>query len=126
MIDDNSRVHIAREVEQLKIRYSALTKARGDLRQWEEGKDYSILGIVELISDYAIGAASQVAQNGTVVNCEKALRYLKGIRPFGLAYVRDWYLEGDAAFDDIKEYLKNIDYLRLQIIEILEIYCQKD
>ncbi len=112
--------YIAYEKVRLSSMYRVLAPARWELHQWEYAHPNSVLGIIELMTDHVMGAAEQVAIYGAVKNYMKVGQLLKSIQPFMLDYLLQWYLDDQSPTSALKAYVKDIDHLRFQLIEILD------
>lgn len=115
------RKRITNLAEQVSRQYQEMADERGQIHEWEwEGDfDFTILGLIELYSSYVGGYASQIARRGTVRNPVEAIDFLQEKSFFDEDYLVDWYFAPDNHYFKVKEYVEEVDYLRLLVIQYL-------
>ena len=115
------RKRIMQLAEQVSRQYQEMADERGEIHEWEweNDFDFTILGLIELYSSYVGGYASQIARRGTVRNPTEAIQYLQEKRFFDESYLVNWYFAPDNPYFKVKEYIEDVDYLRLLVIQYL-------
>ena len=123
-IDDKnvSRQYMSQLLESLLINYQNTTEERHSISIWEENKEYTILGVIELLTDTIRGYASQITTNGFIEKTDEALERLTTIRFLSIPYCVDWYFSAEHQHSELKAYVEQLDYLRLLILEYVRIY----
>ena len=96
--------------------------AQLDEWEWENDFDFTILGLMEVFSSHVGGYASQIAKRGTVGEPEHAVKFLENKYLFDQPYFVDWYFSPDNHYVKIKEYINQLDHLRLMLIEYITHY----
>lgn len=117
-----SKVYINKILNQLKIDYKNTREERRKLVDWEEAKDFSILGEIEIITDNIRGYASQLTTNGNIENPQESIEKLKQIQIFNISDFAEWYFMPENEYPQLKNYIEKLNYLRLLIIEYISQY----
>lgn len=114
---------IVQLAEQVSRQYQEMADEREKIHEWEweNDFDFTILGLIELYSSYVGGYASQIAMRGTVRNPTEAISYLQEKRFFDESYLVEWYFAPDNHYFKVKEYIEDVDYLRLLVIQYLRL-----
>jgi hypothetical protein len=113
------RKRITRLAEQLIRQYKETKDERSQIHawEWENDFDFTILGLMDLYSSYVGGYASQIATRGTVQKGVEAIELLQEKRFFDEPYFVDWYFSPDNTYVKVKEYVEDVDHLRLLVIQ---------
>jgi hypothetical protein len=99
--------------------YQQTQSERIQIALWEEDKDFSLLGIIEMLTDEICGYSWQSISSDNLENFQEILINLQKIKLFEIPYVADWYFSLEFDFPHIKHYLETLNYLRLLVIEYL-------
>jgi hypothetical protein len=81
---------------------------------------FNILEELELVTSDLRGYASQIQTNGLIENPVSAIVHLQTLRFFSIPSVGQFYFETGEEYPKLKEYLRQLDYLRLLILEYLQ------
>jgi hypothetical protein len=117
-IDTESR-HISLLSEQLDTLYKALKAERLAIAQWEEDQDFSILGVLELFSSEVQGYAEQIKLAQFTSPLAHSIDHLRQLNLFKIDYVADWYFQNLEQYPQTKQYIEELDHLRLSTLEYL-------
>jgi hypothetical protein len=120
MIDSSFRTpalnHIQLLTQELDDLYRAMRDERRSIAQWEEDQEVSILGVLELFSGDVQGYAQQL-----LVGMEPELKsrgeHLRSLNVFSIDYFAAWYFAQWSNYPQVKQYVEQIDHLRLLLIE---------
>lgn len=118
---NTSKEYINKVLNQLLIDYKNTRQERRKLTHWEESKDFSILGEIEIFTDNIRGYASQITNN-TLENPQKSLERLKKIQIFSIPDFWNSYFQYENEYPQLKKYIKKLNYLRLLVIEYITQY----
>ncbi|MBO3459535.1 hypothetical protein G7B40_033435 [Aetokthonos hydrillicola Thurmond2011] len=124
-IDNNpntAKNYIIRVLNQLLIDYKNTREERRKLMHWEELKDFSILGEIEIFTTDIRGYASQITTNNFLENPQKTVEKLKRIQIFSNSNFEEWYFSSENEYPQLKNYIEKINYLRLLLIEYISQY----
>jgi hypothetical protein len=97
--------------------YRAMKEERKLISQWEDDRDFSILGTLELFSGDIQGYVETIALNQPTIPSTEALIHLRNLNAFQLDYFTSWYFENWQTYPQIKQYIEQLDHLRLLLIE---------
>jgi hypothetical protein len=111
--------YIRQILNQLVTDYQQTRSERIQIALWEEEKDFSLLGIIEILTDEIRGYSLQSISSDNPENFQEILSNLQKIKLFEIPYVADWYFSLEFDFPRIKNYLETLNYLRLLVIEYL-------
>ncbi|MBW4687074.1 MAG: hypothetical protein KME40_18690 [Komarekiella atlantica HA4396-MV6] len=114
--------YIGKVLQQLLIDYKNTREERRQINIWEESKDFSILGEIEIFTTDIEGCASQVIANDVLENYQDIINKLTKMNIFDIFYFADWYFSEDSQFPQVKLYIEKLNYLRLLIIEYISQY----
>jgi hypothetical protein len=76
-------------------------------------ESFSISEELELVTSDLRGYASQIQANGSIENSTTAINYLQNLRLFSIPSIGQFYFETGEEYPKLKEYLRQLDYLRL-------------
>ncbi len=96
-----------------------LQEEKQQLAQWEEEKEFSILGVIELFTTEIRGYAFQIITNQLEPNHQEIVTKLKKLNLLNLSYFQQWYFSDELNFSLLKNYVEKLNYLRLLILEYL-------
>lgn len=119
---NTSKEYINKVLNQLLIDYKNTREERRKLLNWEESKDFSILGEIEIFTDSIRGYASQLTTDSTIENPQESIEKLKQIQIFNISEFVKWYFTYDTEYPQLKNYIEKLNYLRLLIIEYITQY----
>lgn len=114
-----AKAYIRQILDQLVTDYQQTQSERIQIALWEEDKDFSLLGIIEMLTDEIRGYSLQSISSDNLENFQEILINLQKIKLFEIPYVADWYFSLEFDFPRIKNYLETLNYLRLLVIEYL-------
>ncbi|KOP25213.1 hypothetical protein AMR41_17575 [Hapalosiphon sp. MRB220] len=81
--------------------------------------EFTLLEEIELLTTDIRGYASQIKARGYIENPQQAIAQLKQKRVFDVPSISQLYLHNSHEYENIKLYLRMLDYLRLLILEYL-------
>lgn len=111
--------YIEKILDKVLLDYQNTQSERVKIARWEENQEFSILGIIELLTDNIRGYAFQVINNHSRENDQKILSELQKLKIFEISVLAQWYFSAEFDYPNIKQYLETLNYLRLVIIEYL-------
>ncbi|MGH8000191.1 MAG: hypothetical protein ACREPR_12345, partial [Brasilonema sp.] len=109
-------------LKQLLLDYQQTRAERQKLELWEEPKDFTILGVIEMFTTDIRGYASQVMNHDILENPQEIVENLQKLQIFNISYVAEWYFTAEDSYPLIKHYIEKLNYLRLLIIEYIMLY----
>lgn len=112
-----ARTYIEQILNQLLIDYQNTQSEREQIAQWEENQEFSILGIIEVLTDEIRGYAFQIISNQLLTKSQDIINQLNTLKIFDIPELIKWYFSSEWDYPNIKHYLENLNYLRLLIIE---------
>jgi hypothetical protein len=116
-LTDAESLHIYLLSEQLNTLYQNMSKERKAIALWEEDQDFSILGILELFSAEIQGYAEQVKLDQFAESLPPKINHLRQLNTFSVDYFTKWYFENWQTYPRTKQYVEQLDHLRLVILE---------
>ncbi len=114
--------YIGKVLKYLLSDYKNTSEERRIIGLWEESKNFSILGEIEIFTTDIEGCASQVISNDDLENSQDIIEKLTKINIFDISYFADWYFSEESQFPQIKLYIEKLNYLRLLVIEYISLY----
>jgi hypothetical protein len=114
--------YIGKVLKHLLSDYKNTREERRIIGSWEESKDFSILGEIEIFTTDIEGCASQVIANDDLENSQDIITKLTKINIFDISYFADWYFSEESQFPQLKLHVEKLNYLRLLIIEYISLY----
>jgi hypothetical protein len=114
--------YIGKVLKHLLSDYKNTREERRVIGMWEESKDFSILGEIEIFTTDIEGCASQVMVNDELENSQDIIKKLTKTNIFDISYFADWYFSEESQFPQVKLYIERLNYLRLLIIEYISSY----
>ena len=114
-----AKIYIERILNQLLIDYQNNQQERAKMSKWEENQEFSILGIIELLTDDIRGYAFQVITNNFSANTQDILNELNKLKIFEIPKFTEWYFSPGFDYPQMKHYVETLNYLRLLIIEYI-------
>ena len=85
-----------------------------------EDEEFSILEELELLTVNLRGYASQIQSTGQIVNQAEAIKQLQAMRVLNIPQIATFYFGSNGNFEQIKSYIRMLDYLRLLLLEYLQ------
>ncbi|ARV60599.1 hypothetical protein BZZ01_20010 [Nostocales cyanobacterium HT-58-2] len=118
------RNYISQLLEQLTVDYQNTKQERKEITALYPAGDeeFSILEEIELLTVDIRGYASQIQARGSIENEQQAIERLQKMRVFDIPVITEFYFTSNRSYRQMKAYLQMLDYLRLLIIEYLQIY----
>jgi hypothetical protein len=113
---------ISRGLNQLLTEYKNTKEERRKLMLWEESKEFSILGEIEIFTTNIRGYTSQLTTNNFLENPQEVLKKLQQLQIFYNSDVVEWYFSSEHEYPQLKNYVEKLNYLRLLLIEYISQY----
>ncbi|WP_071191920.1 hypothetical protein [Trichormus sp. NMC-1] len=85
-----------------------------------ENEEFSLLEEIELLTVNLRGYASQIAATGQIVNKEQVISQLQAMRVFSINQIGEFYFNSNGKYEQMKDYIRMLDYLRLLLLEYLQ------
>ncbi|MEH2325300.1 MAG: hypothetical protein V7K32_17410 [Nostoc sp.] len=85
-----------------------------------ENEEFSLLEELELLTVNLRGYASQFQSTGRIVNKDHAIEQLQAMRVLNLPQIASFYFGSNNSYEQIKSYIRTLDYLRLLLLEYLQ------
>jgi hypothetical protein len=85
-----------------------------------ENEEFSLLEEIELLTVNLRGYASQIAVTSQVINKDEVISQLQAMRVFSVSQVGQFYFNNNGKYQQIKNYIRMLDYLRLLLLEYLQ------
>lgn len=116
-----TRNYISHLLEQLTLDYQKTKSERKQIadRFPVSEEEFSVLEEIELLTVDIRGYASQIQARGWIEKEEEAINRLQNIGVFDVAAIAEFYFTTKVDYQQIKAYLRMLDYLRLVMIEYL-------
>lgn len=114
-----AKVYIKQILNQLLIDYQNTQPEREKIALWEENQKFSILGIIEVLTDEIRGYAFQVITDKYSTNAQDILNQLNSLKIFEIPELSQWYFSSEFDCQLTKSYVEKLNYLRLLIIEYI-------
>ena len=114
-----SKAYIEQILNQLLIDYQNCRQERTRMAKWEESQEFSILGIIEMLTDDIRGYAFQVITNNFSAKAQDLLNELNKLKIFEIPKLTEWYFSSEFDYPQMKRYVETLNYLRLLIIEYI-------
>lgn len=116
---NTAKTYIAQVLDQLLFIYQQTQSERRQIALWEEDQAFSILGILEMLTDDIRGYSLQIISNENLDDFQEIPIHLKNIRMFEIPHFSEWYFSLKSDYPHIKNYIETLNYLRLLAIEYL-------
>jgi hypothetical protein len=118
--------YIIQLLEQLSIDYRNTKQERQEIAAFYSSseEEFTLLEEIELLTVDIRGYASQIQARGRIENTQQAIDKLQNMRIFDISVIAQFYFANLQAYRQIKAYLQMLDYLRLLIIEYLQLNQQ--
>ncbi len=110
-------IHMQLLSTQMDDLYRQMKDERKALSQWEENLEFSILGTLELFSGDIQGYVEAIALNHPSLARDETLTHLRKLNAFQLDYFTSWYFENWRTYPLVKQYIDQLDHLRLLLVE---------
>ena len=117
---DVERRHISLLSERLDLLYQMMKAERLAIAQWEEAQTFSILGVVELFSAEIQGYAEQLDFDQHSSLSAESIDRLRRLNVFRVDYFASWYFQSLEQYPQTKEYVEQLDHLRLLLLEFFD------
>ena len=85
-----------------------------------ENEEFSLLEEIELLTVNLRGYASQIAANSQIINKDQVISQLQAMRVFSVSPIDKFYFSNNGKYEQIKNYIRMLDYLRLLLLEYLQ------
>lgn len=113
---------IVQLLAQLNVEYQKTKSERKEIAQSYLGseEEFSFLEELELVTVSIRGYASQIERRAGVENREEAIASLHQLRVFDRSAIAEFYAETRSGYLQMRSYIRMLDYLRLLILEYLQ------
>ncbi len=113
--------YIIQLLEQLTIDYQNSKSERQAIAHQPPVSEtkFTLLEEIELLTTDIRGYGSQIKVRGYLENPQQAIEQLRQKRVFDIPAIAQLYLHNSHKYENIKSYLRMLDYLRLLILEYL-------
>ncbi|MEQ8385078.1 MAG: hypothetical protein RH949_22215 [Coleofasciculus sp. A1-SPW-01] len=83
-------------------------------------EEFSLLEEIELLTVTLRGYANQIQAQGWIINETQVIEQLREIRVFRIPVIVQFYFGSNGKYEQIKGYIRMLDYLRLLMLEYLQ------
>jgi len=120
-----TKTHIVHLLDEIKLAYQNTQRERKEIvanfrPSNEEFSLLSLLEEVELLTVTLRGYANQIQAQGWIINETQAIDKLRGMRVFRIPVIAQFYFGGNGKYEQIKGYVRILNYLRLLMLEYLQ------
>ena len=117
------KTNIVDLLDELTIAYQNTKIERGKviLQYKIPPEQFSILEEIELITVDLRGYASQIKATGYIRNKSEAVEKLQTMRILNVPSIAEFYFDTGQNHEQMKEYIRMLDYLRLLLLEYLHL-----
>lgn len=115
--DGAARAQIAALLERSVAEYPDTREERRAVDAWEEDREFSVLGIIELYTADVSGYGHQVVERGALTDPGRGVPHLRRMRFLRHPEFAEWYLAQGGSHPRLRAYVEMIDYLRLLILD---------
>ena len=118
-----TRNYITLLLEKLTLDYQNTKKERKEIASlFPVDQEFSLLEEIELLTVDIRGFASQIQARGWIENEQQAIKRLQAMRVFDIPTLAQFYFTiKNKDYEQMKAYIRSLDYLRLLIIEYLHL-----
>ncbi|WP_414527879.1 hypothetical protein [Nodularia chucula] len=85
-----------------------------------EDEEFSLLEEIELLTVNIRGYASQVQATGQINHKSQAIEQLQSVRVLNVPQIANFYFSNNDQYEQMKSYIRILDYLRLLLLEYLQ------
>jgi hypothetical protein len=119
--NEMARNYIADLLEQLTVDYKNTKVERKKIASLSPASDeeFTVLEEIELLTVDIRGYASQIQARGWIENEQEAIERLQTMGVFDIPAIAQFYFSTKVEFEQIKAYIRVLDYLRLLMLEYL-------
>lgn len=113
--------YIALLLKQLTTDYKNTKEERKKIASlpFTSDEEFTVLEEIELLTVDIRGYASQIQVTGSVENRQQAIERLQSIRVTDIPVITQFYLEANDDYQQMKAYIRILDYMRSLILEYL-------
>ncbi|WP_334705205.1 hypothetical protein [Nostoc sp.] len=86
-----------------------------------EDEEFSLVEELELLTVNLRGYASQIQSTGQIANQSQAIKQLQAMRVLNIPQIASFYFGSNGNYEQIKSYIRTLDYLRLLLLEYLQL-----
>ncbi|MBD2139322.1 hypothetical protein H6F32_17500 [Anabaena sp. FACHB-1237] len=117
----NYIIHIIQLLDKITIDYQNTKSERQAiaLKYSPLETEFTVLEEIELLTIYIRGYANQIKARGYVQNPVETIKTLQKITMFDIQKIAQLYFHTPGEYENLKSYLRMLDYLRLLILEYL-------
>jgi hypothetical protein len=114
--------HITNLLNKLTLAYQSAKEERQEIVNQFPPKEeeFSLLEEIELLTVSIRGYACQIQAQGRIENETKAIEQLQGMRIFKIPVIAQFYFSNKGKYEQMKDYIRMLDYLRLLMLEYLQ------
>lgn len=85
-----------------------------------DDEEFSLLEELELLTVNLRGYASQLQSTDQIVNKAQVIDQLQAMRVFNVPQIARFYFGSNSKYEQMKSYVRMLDYLRLLLLEYLQ------
>lgn len=113
--------YIIQLLNKLTDNYHNTIQERKEIASQFSGTDekFSLLEEIELLTVNIRGYASQIQAKAQIAEEQEAVNQLQEMNAFNIPVVAQFYFDSNDKYGLMKAYIRNLDYLRLVILEFL-------
>ncbi|MBS3026700.1 MAG: hypothetical protein HCA25_06275 [Dolichospermum sp. DET50] len=117
-----TKKNISQLLSQLTNTYQNTRSERKEIATqfFPENEEFSLLEEIELLTVNLRGYASQIAANSQIINKDQVISQLQGMRVFSVSQIGEFYFNNNGKYEQMKSYIRMLDYLRLLLLEYLQ------
>ncbi|TAE60287.1 MAG: hypothetical protein EAZ87_06530 [Nostocales cyanobacterium] len=82
--------------------------------------EFSLLEEIELLTVNLRGYSSQILSTEQIANKHQVISQLQIMRVFGISTIGNFYFSSNGRYEQTKNYIRMLDYLRLLLLEYLQ------
>ena len=117
-----TKTYIMHLLDEIKLAYPNNQRERkeivADFRPSNE--EFSLLEEIELLTVSLRGYANQIQAQGWILNETQAIEQLRSMRVFRIPVIVQFYFGSNGNYEQMKAYIRMLDYLRLLMLEYLQ------
>ncbi|CAD5982266.1 hypothetical protein PCC9214_04945 [Planktothrix tepida] len=118
-----TKIHINQLLDQLIVDYQNTKSDRKAISaEFSISEaEFTVLEEIELLTTDIRGYANQIKVIGYLENVQEKIRILQKMRVFDIPIIAQLYFHTPGKYENFKSYLRMLDYLRLLILEYLNL-----
>lgn len=85
-----------------------------------DDEEFSLLEEIELLTVNLRGYASTIAATSQITQEDQVISQLQAMRVFSISSIGQFYFNNNGKYEQMKNYIRMLDYLRLLLLEYLQ------